>query len=186
MSYPSNLDPRAVANGILLMGKRRGVPLSNLAIQKLLYFAHASYLARYRVPLVRGVFEAWEYGPVCRAVYTELRDYGRAPVTNPIKGRDPFSSARSEISPPCEPVVCDHLDDIVRSLGALAPSQLVRISHAKGGPWEYVWNKCATEPIVGNRISDRITAERFAYLKVMLREADCLGDIDEAAPPSGD
>lgn len=186
MSNPSNLDPRAVANGILLAGQRREVPLSNLAVQKLLYFAHASYLARYRVPLVRAVFEAWEYGPVCRAVYNELRDYGRAPVTNPIQGRDPFSCVRSEIAPPSQQVVRDHLDDIVRALGGLAPSQLVSISHARGGPWQYVWNKCVTQPIVGNRISDRITAERFAYLKVPLREADCIGDIDEAAPPSGD
>jgi len=57
-------DPRAIANLMLDEADRRGWKITNLALQKLLYFAHGIHLTKTKEPLVSGYFEAWQYGPV--------------------------------------------------------------------------------------------------------------------------
>jgi uncharacterized phage-associated protein len=57
-------DPRAVANLLLDLADRDDLAITNLVLQKLLYFAHGHFLIRTRCPLVQGGFEAWTYGPV--------------------------------------------------------------------------------------------------------------------------
>ncbi len=69
-------DPRAVANLMLDEAKRCGINISNLALQKLLYFAHGIYLTKTKRPLVSGYFEAWQYGPVHPAVYRAFKGSG--------------------------------------------------------------------------------------------------------------
>lgn len=52
-----------------------------MQLQKLVFLAHGYYLASTRgVPLVDEPFEAWDYGPVCRNLYYEFRDFGRQPI----------------------------------------------------------------------------------------------------------
>ncbi len=62
-------DPRAIANLMLNEAERRGIRISNLALQKLLYFAQGIYLTQNKRPLVSGYFEAWKHGPMHPAVY---------------------------------------------------------------------------------------------------------------------
>jgi uncharacterized phage-associated protein len=62
-------DPRVVANAIIDRAAQEGQPVTHIALQKLLYFAHGLFLLRHRKPLVSGYFEAWTYGPVHPAVY---------------------------------------------------------------------------------------------------------------------
>lgn len=179
-------DPRAVVNALLDEADPRGLPLSNLSIQKLLYFAHARYLAIVRKPLVAGVFEAWEYGPVCRPIYDELRKFGREPVTIRLKFRDLFSQSERDIPKITDIDVRDHLATVVRQLGAMSPSRLVELSHAKDGPWHYVWNKSQTSPMIGSRITDKITIERYPLMKVAVGCDSPIRDIfDEASPVTG-
>mgnify|MGYP003134004672 CR=1 FL=1 len=179
-------DPRAIANLILKCAEQRGYELSNLSIQKLLYFSHAKYLVRTGKPLVSGVFEAWEYGPVSRPVYDALKQYGKSPVTSEIKVRDPFSGQEAPPIAPREKDVVELVEDVVRGMGWLSAGRLVEISHAKDGPWSYVWNKAKTNPVLGNRITDIVTAERFGRIKVPLMSDMCDGDLDEATPVAGD
>ena len=179
-------DPRSVANAIIASADRRAIKLTNLSIQKLLYFAHASALARYGKPLVKGVFEAWEFGPVCRPVYDALKQYGSRPVTELIERRDPISGETSVVKPPEDWRVLEHIDDVLKSIGHLSPGQLVDLSHAPNGAWEEVWNKSKSSPTIGNRIHDKLSAERFAFLKMPVNESSKFGDVDEATPITGD
>ena len=181
-----NLDPRSVVNFMIEYGKVRDYKLKNVSLQKLLYFCHAAYLVRHGKPLVSGYFEAWEYGPVHRTVYDALRQYGRQEVTKPIDRRDPFTGQVSVISPPHNIVVTDHVEQTMRTLGRIAPGHLIALSHAADGPWHYVWNKSKLEPVLGNRITDKITLERFARLKASLTFEPLFGDTDEASPLTGD
>jgi len=66
-------DPRCIANLMLDESARVGQSLTNLALQKLLYFAHAMFLIEQGRPLLSGYFEAWEYGPVHPAAYNGKR-----------------------------------------------------------------------------------------------------------------
>jgi uncharacterized phage-associated protein len=51
--------------------ERRTWGVSNLEINKILYFAHMLFLGRHGLdsPLVEEMFQAWDYGPVLPSVY---------------------------------------------------------------------------------------------------------------------
>jgi uncharacterized phage-associated protein len=75
-------DPRCIANLMLDESERVGQPLTNLALQKLLYFAHAIFSIEQGRPLVSGYFEPWEYGPVHPAAYRSFKSAGVQNVGN--------------------------------------------------------------------------------------------------------
>lgn len=54
--------------------------ISNLKMQKLLYFAQGHFLAKHNVPLFKEEIEAWARGPVIRNVYNTFKKHGRAPI----------------------------------------------------------------------------------------------------------
>ncbi len=49
-------DPRGIANLMLDESERVGQRMTNLALQKLLYFAHAIFLIEQKRPLVSGYY----------------------------------------------------------------------------------------------------------------------------------
>ena len=50
--------------------------ISNLKLQKLLYYAQGCYLAFYNRPLFNDELVAWEHGPVVESVYHEYKNNG--------------------------------------------------------------------------------------------------------------
>ena len=55
-----------------------GDTISNLKMQKLLYYAQGHFLATYKKPLFDDKIEAWKYGPVVKEVYDKFKIYGRS------------------------------------------------------------------------------------------------------------
>lgn len=55
-----------------------GERLTNLKLQKLLYYQQGYHLAAFGSPLFEEVIEAWMYGPVVPCVYDEYSHYGSA------------------------------------------------------------------------------------------------------------
>lgn len=51
-------------------------PVSNLKLQKILYFIQGYHLADYGEPLFEEEIEAWPYGPVVVDVYNAFQRYG--------------------------------------------------------------------------------------------------------------
>ena len=48
----------------------KGNPVSNLQLQKIMYFTHLYYLRNYKSKLITDLpFEAWKFGPVIEQVY---------------------------------------------------------------------------------------------------------------------
>ena len=73
--------PKAIANAFLQRAFNDKKACGHLKLQKLVYLSHGYYLALTGgVPLVNEPFEAWDYGPVCRSLYVEFRDHGKAPI----------------------------------------------------------------------------------------------------------
>ena len=179
-------DPRSVVNCMIAIGNRRGIKLTNVAIQKLLYFAHASFWIEFNRPLIDGVFEAWEYGPVCPPIYHSLKQYGREAVSIPIQKHDLFTGEVTEITQPDDEDVRLHIGLILNRMGNLSPGHLIDLSHAKGGAWEEVWNKSKTNATISNRIHDTLTVERFSRLRMVVRNTTSFGDVDEASPLARD
>jgi uncharacterized phage-associated protein len=181
-------DPRAVANLLLdLAWEEEGhLPISNLALQKLLYFAHGHFLIRTRNPLVQGAFEAWKYGPVHPAVYQAFKDETDRPIQNRAVARNVMTGATTALAAPDDPEVRRLLRHVLRSYGHLSPGRLVDITHARNGPWWTIVNKAKTSVALGLRISDDVTLECFKFQKVTVGPQSLVGEPSEDTPLVGD
>ena len=175
-------DPRSIANLMLEEGHRHGTAITNLALQKLLYFAHALFLVERKRPLVSGNFEAWTFGPVHPIVYEAFKGSGGQPITTRAAGVNVITGAEIQLPMPVDPEVRRHIERVMASYGRLTPGRLVDISHAKDAPWDFVVNKGRTAVAFGLRISDDVILERFKYHKVSVSEAPAAGEPGEDAP----
>lgn len=50
--------------------------ISNLKLQKLVFYAQAFHLALFGKPFFEEDFEAWTHGPVCPALYHQYKKFG--------------------------------------------------------------------------------------------------------------
>lgn len=175
-------DPRSVANLLLDLAAGQGIPITNLALQKLLYFAHGHFLIRTRRPLMSGSFEAWNYGPVHPAVYREFKSLGAKPIEARAVARDVMTGALKPLPPIDDNEVKQQLLSVLSSYGHLSPGRLVDISHAPRGPWATVVNKAKTSVSLGMRIPDSVTVECFKYQKVSVGLESRVGEPNEDSP----
>ena len=56
-------------------------PMTNLRINKLLYFAQGWNLQRFGRPLFDEAIKAWKYGPVVETIFRKYHNYGRNIIT---------------------------------------------------------------------------------------------------------
>lgn len=166
-------DPRSIANLILKTANRA---ISNLELQKLLYFAHAAYIMRAKRPLVSGYFEAWTYGPVHPAVYSAFKAFGSEPITTLAQKKDLRTGQLREIDLPTDPEIVSVVKKTVHALGDLTPGQLVKLSHAKDSAWDVVFAKSKNERMLGLRIANELIKERYRNHWL---SAEHLDDVEE-------
>lgn len=133
-------DGREVANFLLDYADERRVPLTNMAVLKHIYFAHGWHLASRGEPLVSNRIEAWQHGPVIRAVYDCFKHFDAEPITSRATVIDwetgEISEARAEFGEDTIALLRSTLD-YYAGYGAF---ELSEMSHAPGGPWDSVWN----------------------------------------------
>lgn len=175
-------DPRAIANLLLDEADQRDITVTNLALQKLLYFAHGIYLTQNKRPLVSGYFEAWQYGPVHPAVYRAFKDAGSSRIRIRAQGRDPLTGRARELPTPTDHEVVDLVRHVLVSYGRMSPGRLVDLSHAKGSPWAFIADKARTNIAFGLRIPDNVIEERFRYHKMSVGEEPKAGEPEDDAP----
>ena len=71
---------REIAEWFLALAEDVEADISNLKLQKLLYYAQGHFLARFRRVLFDDEIQAWAHGPVVPGVYHAFKDYGRGPI----------------------------------------------------------------------------------------------------------
>lgn len=105
---------------------RENEPVSNLLLQKMLYFMQFAYCAATEGSLLfADEFEAWTYGPVLPEVYREYSYFGASPIDEKYD---------KTLLPELEDLQ-EFIDDGIVDLRGRYPWDLVRISHAVGSPW---------------------------------------------------
>lgn len=73
-----------IANYFLALSEpEKGDIISNLKIQKLLYYTQGFHLALYGTRLFSQEVYAWQYGPVVQEVYQEFRRFGANAIEIP-------------------------------------------------------------------------------------------------------
>lgn len=96
--------------------------ISNLKLQKLLYYAQGWYLGLHSKPLFEARIEAWVHGPVVPPIFQKYRVYGWKNI--------PSHNSLPEISA----AAAKHIDQVLRAYGRYTGTQLERLSHSEK-PW---------------------------------------------------
>lgn len=167
-------DARHIANEFIRRAKQANVPLTNLHIQKLVYFAHARMLSIHKEPLVSQRFEAWQFGPVVPDIYHALKEHGDGPVEMVINYRAAASVGRREI---------DLIDRVFDKYGRMSIDELVKLTHASGGPWDQVYTPSKLRVPIPNdviesfhlqgwQIEARETVERISRIPKVRQKID--------------
>lgn len=75
------MNIKAIANEIIRLGEESaqeaGELITNLKLQKLLYYEQGYFLAAFGKPLFDEEIEAWVYGPAVPCLYEEYNSHGR-------------------------------------------------------------------------------------------------------------
>jgi len=82
------VDAQKIANFFVRFSNEHGDNLTNLKLQKLLYFAQAWYLVFYKHPLFDNEIQAWVHGPVIPEIYSRFKKYGWSPIIEEISKPD--------------------------------------------------------------------------------------------------
>lgn len=103
-------------------------PISNLQLQKILYYIQKDYLCRDDFAF-SDIIEAWQFGPVVPNVYYHYCGYGAMPIfftceTFEIESKDKTS-----------------IDKIIEEKRTLSPWALVAETHKPGGAWDQIYQK---------------------------------------------
>jgi uncharacterized phage-associated protein len=174
-------DPRGICNLMLDEAGTR-VSITNLALQKLLYFAHGIYLIEAKKPLVAGYFEAWQYGPVHPAAYRAFKTSGDKPINFRATSQDPLTGQPRSIPTPADESVVRTIKRVMTFYGGMTPGRLVEISHAASSPWWYIVNQARVSTAFGLRIPDSVILERFKFHKVSVGIEPAHGEPSEDSP----
>ena len=154
-------DVREVANAILDVADANGLTLSNLPLNKIIYFAHAWYLAQYGEPLVESAFEAWQHGPVHPQVYRQLRSHGDKPVHKRLTRID-FDTGRDvTVESKLSVQEYNHIEQMTKFYGTKSAYWLVQKTHEPGAPWDQIWTASEQQPMPGMVIPDSITESYY-------------------------
>ena len=171
VGIPNPPDARCVANLLLEEADRLGIRITNLALQKLLYFCHGQSLVEGHGPLVDGWFEAWKHGPVHPAVYLAFKASENAPITFRAMGIDALTGV---------PRVLPRINDtkirklVLRSLIAYGekPASVLRsLAHARHGPWDSVIRRAQSSVVLSMRIPNELIVNRFRHHMIAIPSA---------------
>lgn len=106
--------------------------MTNLRVNKLLYFAQGWSLAKLGRPLFKEAIQAWDLGPVVPSVYHAFKPCGSERIRDAEQNSIPDKFTSEQI---------DVLLDVVRTYGQYSTPKLIAITHEKGSPWERVYQK---------------------------------------------
>ena len=162
-------DVRDIANFILDYAEEKRFPLTNLALQKLLYFAHGWFYSLYEQPLIKNKFEAWQHGPVQRVIYNQFKSCKSAPIRG-VRATyiDPASGEPVYRAHEIEPDHAFVIRSVLSKYEDYSAGQLVDESHAEDGPWEYVWKQAEDVVYPGMKVPDALILDHFKRLTPIL------------------
>ena len=101
-----------------------GDAMTNLRLQKILYYAQGWSLARNGKPLFDEPIEAWQYGPVVPAAYEWYKNSGRGVLSAKMPSASAFTTEEMEL-----------LTDAFAELDQYSTSALVSMTHGADTPW---------------------------------------------------
>lgn len=162
---PAPYSSKTVANTFLAIAKEQGVTdLSPMKIQKLVYYAHAWYLAYMGEPLIADEIQAWKFGPVIPDVYHAFKHYGNNHITEPAPELSFIAETlfmQPKTVPPEDSDACTMILQVFNSYGKYTPIQLSNLTHSEGEPWKVISDRYPDELPMGLTIPDELIEQCF-------------------------
>jgi uncharacterized phage-associated protein len=164
-------DSRSVTNFILDLCDEQGFEVTNMSLNKIVFFAHSDLIATQERALVKTTFEAWQHGPVLPVIYHQFKRYGPEAIRSRAKKLCKFTG---------DNIVAEYndlihlqqfLEDCVSVYGRMSASQLRALSHEKGGAWDYVWNSSEKHNL-GMKIPNKLIFQK-ATQSLTITEQNC-------------
>ncbi|MEO0351559.1 MAG: type II toxin-antitoxin system antitoxin SocA domain-containing protein [Cyanobacteria bacterium P01_A01_bin.15] len=110
-----------IANYFIWLANETGSFISNLKLQKLVYYAQAWHIALYDTPLFEEDFQAWVHGPVIPSLYQKYKSFGWQPILE-------------ETLPEIPESVSQFLREVAEEYFPCDAYELERMTHAED-PW---------------------------------------------------
>lgn len=121
-----------IAQHLIYTCTKEEISISNLKLQKILYFLQATFLQKEDYALFSDDIEAWQFGPVVRAVYGTYCGYGAVDIYEFNAPNITFTDKETKI-------INKVLHDKIR----YDVWELVAQTHEAGGPWDLTYKKGA-------------------------------------------
>jgi uncharacterized phage-associated protein len=138
-----------IAKWFIAWAEAEADELSNLKLQKLLYYSQGHYLAEYDIALFSEPIQAWSHGPVVPKVYYEYKDSGSSSIR--LQDSDPFEW--NDV----DPGTADFLSKVWNTYGGYSAGWLRNMTHEEK-PWKDHWR----DGEVGNQIPREEIREFFS------------------------
>lgn len=131
--------------------------LTQLSLQKSLYYVQGFYYAFSNKPFFEEDCEAWNYGPVFPSIYQQYKEYGSEVIDKPIIEADYSCLSKLEL---------EVLDSVIENICCYNSSTLVSFTHNEA-PWlnartGYKEDENCDEPIAKESIEE--------YFKLVLKK----------------
>lgn len=103
-----------------------GCAISNLQLQKILYYVQKDFLKRDCVAFSDDI-EAWQFGPVVPAVYYKFCGFGAMPITSTFEVGE------------IDSLDLQAIERVVDAKKLLNPWDLVADTHRENGAWDQIY-----------------------------------------------
>jgi len=130
-----------IAKWFIAWAEAEGDELSNLKLQKLLYYAQGHHLAERRGALFAEPIQAWSHGPVVPQVYREFKSFGSSSIDLPES--DPFDWGDVDAD------TSKLLSKVWNTYGGFSAGRLRNMTHEER-PWKAHWHpdeRCTPIPV---------------------------------------
>lgn len=125
--------------------------ITNLAVQKILFFIQKEFLKRTKNVAFYDEIQAWKYGPVVPAAYRVFCGFGAKPIFFNVKDyNDDFSKEAKKI-----------IDDITTQKREVDVFKLVSETHKENGAWKKAYEKGSGTVITKEMILEEIRNEQI-------------------------
>ena len=120
--------------------------ITNLKLQKLLYYAQGLYLAIYNEPLFSENIEAWPHGPVVRDVYNIYSFFKGDPIKSNITKQDENVITKIEEDNKANSIV----NLTYNNFAIYTAWQLRNMTHEDNSPWDLTQKNKGIFSIIDN------------------------------------
>lgn len=120
-------DALTISRYIIKYSGEKSFRISNLKLQKLLYFVQSHFLVQKKIRCFDDVIEAWDLGPVVPVAYREYKQFGAGNIPSIFVSYDIVNDTIDDND-------CKLIEEVVDVFSTFTATELVELTH-KQDPW---------------------------------------------------